>query len=262
MGGRLNKPVFKLENVCFEYAESVPALQGISLDVHEGESIALLGANASGKSTLLQLMDGLCFASSGSIKAFGTTLSEQSVEAPPFMHLFRQNVGFLFQNPDAQLFSSTVWEELAFGPVQMGLPKEDIERRVRDVLLMVGIEKLAKRAPQTLSGGEKKKVALASILTCAPKVILLDEPGAGLDPRTQEWLAEFILRLKASGVTLVLASHDLGLVAEVSDRTLVLSEDHRLLFDGSTLLALADQELLLSANLIRPRRFPASCCKE
>jgi cobalt/nickel transport system ATP-binding protein len=255
----LNKPVFELKDVCFGYTESAPVLQGISFDVHEGESIALLGANASGKSTLLQLMDGLCFPSSGIIKAFGTALSEQSVEAPPFMQQFRQSVGFLFQNPDAQLFSATVQEELSFGPVQMGLSRNDIERRVQDVLAMVGIEHLAERAPQTLSGGEKKKAALASILTCAPRVILLDEPGAGLDPRTQEWLAEFILRLKASGVTLVTASHDLGLVAEVSDRTLVLSEDHRLLFDGPTLAALADQDLLLSANLIRAPRYPASC---
>jgi cobalt/nickel transport system ATP-binding protein len=204
-------------------------------------------------------MDGLCFPSSGSIKAFGTALSEESVETSPFMQQFRQSVGFLFQNPDAQLFSPTVREDLAFGPVQMGLSKEDIERRVRDVLAMVGIEHLAERAPQTLSGGEKKKAALASILTCAPRVILLDEPGAGLDPRTQEWLAEFILRLKASGVALVTASHDLGLVAEVSDRALVLSEDHRLIFDGPTLSALADRELLLSANLVRAPRYPAAC---
>ncbi len=221
--------------------------------------ILFCGKGGSGKSTLLQLMDGLCFASSGSITAFGTELSEESVETPPFSRMFRESVGFLFQNPDAQLFSVNVLEELAFGPAQMGLSERDIDVRVQDVLAMVGIEHLAGRAPHTLSGGEKKRVALASVLTCAPRVILLDEPGAGLDPRTQEWLAEFLLGLKSSGVTLVTASHDLGLVAEVSERALVLSEDHRLLFDGPTLSALADQGLLLSANLVRAPRYPASC---
>jgi len=171
-------------------------------------------------------------------------------ETPPFAREFRQKVGLLFQNPDAQLFCPTVEEELAFGPLQLGLPEEQIERRVSDVLTLVGIEPLRHRSPQSLSGGEKKKVALAALLTCGPRVILMDEPSASLDPRTQQWLARFLQTLQSRGVTLILSSHDLGFVAETTDRALILSEDHRLVYDGPVAAALRDLDLLLSVNLI------------
>jgi cobalt/nickel transport system ATP-binding protein len=130
------------------------------------------------------------------------------------------------------------------------LPAEQVETRVLDTLRLFGIEHLRERSPQTLSGGEKKKVALASIITCGPRVILADEPSAGLDPRTQQWLTEFVVLLKRSGVTLITASHDLSFVAETADRALILSEDHRLIYDGPVRDALSDLDLLLSANLI------------
>ena len=225
-------------------------VEGIGFSVSEGESIAILGANASGKSTLLHLLDGLYFANKGSVHAFGTLLTEDSVETLPFSRQFRQGVGFLFQNSDAQLFCATVEEELAFGPMQLRLSEDQVERRVSDVLSMFGIEHLRKRSPQTLSGGEKKKVALAAIITCGPKVILLDEPSTGLDPRTQQWLTEFLIELNKSGVTLITSSHDLSFVAEVADRALILSEEHKLLKDGSVKEILSDLDLLLSANLI------------
>jgi cobalt/nickel transport system ATP-binding protein len=242
--------VFELSGVCYAYPGGNRALEHVSFIVREGESLSVLGANASGKSTLLCLLDGLYFPGAGEIKAFGTVLTERSALTPPFSRQFRQRVGFLFQNSDAQLFCTTVEEELAFGPLQLRLPRAEVEERVATTMQMCRIEHLRGRSPQTLSGGEKKRVALASIITCGPKVILFDEPSAGLDPRTQQWLAEFMGVLQQNQVTLITASHDLSFIAEVSQRTLVLSEDHRIIYDGPTRDALADLDMLLSANLI------------
>jgi len=242
--------VYIVDNLGYSYPGGISVLDGISFTVTEGESIAILGANASGKSTLLHILDGLYFPSTGQVSAFGTVLTEVGVETPPFSRHFRQNVGFLFQNSDAQLFCTTVEEELAFGPLQLRLTPDEVECRVTDVLRMLQIEHLRGRSPGALSGGEKKKVALAAVLACGPRVILLDEPSTGLDPRTQQWLIEFIGLLRDSGITLITSCHDLSFVAETSERTLILSEDHRLIYNGPTKQALADLDMLLSANLI------------
>jgi cobalt/nickel transport system ATP-binding protein len=246
----MSEEIFIAKNVDYFYPGGLCALRGINFSVGQGESVAILGANASGKSTLLHLLDGLYFAAGGEVRAFGALLTETGVETPPFSREFRKQVGFLFQNSDAQLFCATVEEEIAFGPLQLRLPTDEVKKRVDDTLRLFEIENLRERSPQTLSGGEKKKVALAGIIACGPKVILMDEPSAGLDPRTQAWLAEFIGALRKSGVALIISSHDLSFVAEISERALVLSEDHRLLFDGPVREALTNLDLLLSANLI------------
>jgi cobalt/nickel transport system ATP-binding protein len=242
--------IFDIENVDFRYPAGQLVLDQVSFSVSAGERIALLGANASGKSTLLHLLDGLFFPDSGSVTAFGKVLTEDTVETPPFSRLFRQQVGFLFQDSDVQLFCTSVEEELAFGPLQLRLDPTNVEQRVNDTLRLFGIEHLRGRSPQTLSGGEKKKVALASLITCSPSVILLDEPSTGLDPRSQQWLTEFLNTLARSGVTLIAASHDLAFVAEIADRAIILSEDHKLICDRPLYEALSDLDLLLSANLI------------
>ncbi|MHB0999793.1 MAG: energy-coupling factor ABC transporter ATP-binding protein [Armatimonadota bacterium] len=247
----MSKTIFKASNVSYSYhGTDKPVLRDIGFEIADGERVAILGANASGKSTLLHMLDGLYFADTGKIEAYGTELTEDSVETPPFSREFRQKVGFLFQNSDAQLFCASVEEELAFGPLQLRLTPEEIETRISQTLQMIGIEHLRGRSPQTLSGGEKKKVALAGLITCAPKVILMDEPTSGLDPRTQQWLVEFMQMLHSIGVTLVTASHDLSFVSEVSDRALILSEDHKVVYDGPVMDALNDLDLLLSVNLI------------
>lgn len=246
----MTEPIFEITDVEYTYPGGQPALRGASFSVAPGESIAILGANASGKSTLLHLLDGLYFSAKGSIHAFGTELTEASVETPPFSRQFRQSVGFLFQNSDAQLFCNTVEDELAFGPLQLELPLDQVERRVSDTLKLFEMEHLRTRSPQSLSGGEKKKVALAGLITCGVRVILLDEPSTGLDPRSQQWLTEFLVTLHRSGVTLIAASHDLSFVAEVAERAIILSEDHKLVHDGPVKEALADLDLLLSVNLI------------
>jgi len=249
--------IFEVAHVFFTYPGGSVALCDVSFSVRAGERIAILGANGSGKSTLLHLLDGLHFADCGSVRAFGVTLSEESLETPPFSREFRRNVSFLFQNSDAQLFCARVDEELAFGPLQLRLSDADVERRVTDVLALLRIEHLCERPPQMLSAGEQKKVALASLLTCGPRVLLLDEPSAGLDPRTREWLAEFLDLLHRNGVTLVIASHDLDFVAQTTDRAIVLAEDHSAVRDCATAEALADAELLASVNLISAARVAA-----
>jgi cobalt/nickel transport system ATP-binding protein len=247
----LGQLVYEVENVTYEYPGGVRALNGLSFTLAAAERVAILGANACGKSTLLHLLNGLQFASTGEIRAFGVRLTEESVETPPFCRQFRQQVGFLFQNSDAELFCTTVEEELAFGPLQLRLSREEVTQRVDDALTLFEIGHLRRRSPQTLSGGEKKRVALAANFTCRPTVLLLDEPSAGLDPRTQQWLVEFLEVLHGAGVTLIVTSHDLDFVAETTDRALILSEEHRLVFDGPVAAGLNDLDLLLAANLIR-----------
>jgi cobalt/nickel transport system ATP-binding protein len=234
----------------YSYLERFPALQDVSFTVRRGEKVALLGANGCGKSTLLKILDGLLFPDSGTLEAFGQPVTEDHLEDEQFSMGFRSRVGFIFQNSDAQVFSPTVREEVAFGPLQMGWPREKVEERIGDVMAMLDIESIADRAPFQLSGGQKKKVAIASVLVMNPEVLLFDEPTAALDPRTQQWLIELIAELNAAGKTIVLATHDLDVLNIVADRCLVFSEDHRIVAEGPPREILADRRLLLGVNLI------------
>jgi cobalt/nickel transport system ATP-binding protein len=242
--------IFSLDQVEFHYVDERPALKGISLKVCRSERVAILGANGCGKSTLLSIMDGLLIPTAGSVEAYGDLITEEKISHENFARFFRSRVAFVFQNPDVQLFCPTVLEEVSFGPLQLDLPKEEIKHRSHQVLALLDIEHLAERAPFSLSGGEKKKVAIASVLSMNPEVLLLDEPGNGLDPRTQAWLIEFLQELGKAGKTIITATHDLSIVDEIADRIIILDEDHKLVADGPTFEVLRDQELLLRANLI------------
>lgn len=239
--------------VSYSYLDRYPALVGVDLSVHKGERLALLGANGCGKSTLLKLLDGLVFPSAGSYTAFGQQITEDALEDEQLVKGFRSRIGFVFQNSDAQVFSPTVREEIAFGPLQLGLERDEVHARVHDVLAMLGIADLADRAPFQLSGGQKKKVAIASVLTMNPEVLLFDEPTAALDPRTQLWLTELIGQLAAAGKTIVLATHDLDALDRVADRCVVFGEDHRIVADGAPAGILGRRDLLLHVNLIHER---------
>jgi cobalt/nickel transport system ATP-binding protein len=238
----------------YRYLGRFPALDGVSLTVRAGEKVALLGANGCGKSTLLKVLDGLLFPDAGDYVAFGQPVTEDHLEDEQFSRGFRSRVGFIFQSSDAQVFSPTVREEIAFGPLNMGLSPEAVEQRVADTLEMLEIEPLAERAPYQLSGGEKKRVAIASVLAMNPEVLLFDEPTAALDPRTQQWLIELIVELNQAGKTIVVATHDLDTLPVLADRCVVFGENHRIAADGSPARILADRELLLTANLIHAHR--------
>ena len=222
----------------------------MSFQIRRGERIALPGANGSGKSTLLKILDGLVFPTSGELSAYGQPLTEESLADPAVNARFRSRVGIVFQNSDVQVFSATVREEIAFGCLQLGLSAAETAARTADVLDMLEIEDLTDRTPFQLSGGQKKKVALASVLVMNPEVILFDEPTAALDPRTQHWLIDLIAQLGEAGKTVVLATHDLHTLADLTDRAIIFGEDHRVLADTQTRAILADRSQLIAANLI------------
>ena len=241
--------IFEIKDIIYSYSDGSEALDQVSMHVQNGEKVAILGANGSGKSTLLHILDGLYFPEHGHVHAFGELLTEERLREPGFSQAFRRRVGFVFQNPDVQLFSSTVWDEVAFGPLQIGLPQEEVVERVEDVLGMLGIAKLSKRHPYNLSDGEKKKVAIASVLSYNPEVLLLDEPTAGLDPKTQAWVVDCIIELNQAGKTTVIATHDLNIVQEIAERIYVLGEEHKVIAEGNPAHILQDEELLIKGNL-------------
>jgi cobalt/nickel transport system ATP-binding protein len=243
-------PLLVVEGARYRYLGRFPALDDVSLEVRAGERVALLGANGCGKSTLLKLLDGLLFADAGTYRAFGAEITEAGLEDEQLNAAFRSRVGLVFQNSDAQVFSPTVRDEVAFGPLTMGRPAAEAEARVADVLALLDIADLADRAPFQLSGGQKKRVAIASVLVMNPEVVLFDEPTAGLDPRTQQWLLELVAELQRAGKTIVLATHDLANLELLADRCLVFSEEHRLVADTSPSELLADRDLLLAVNLV------------
>lgn len=241
---------FRFSGVRHEYRPGFAALDSVDLSIGCGEHVAIVGANGSGKSTLLKMLDGLVFPTSGSLVAFGAPLTEATLEDPAFRRDFRSRVGFVFQEADVQLFCSNAFDELAFGPLQLGLDEAEVRRRVDDVAAQLRIEKLLDRPPYTLSGGEKKRVAIASVLTMRPHVLLLDEPSNALDPRSQVWLLDILDAWKSEGRTVVIATHDLTVAAEAADRIVVLSEEHTVATDGPPEEVLAQRDLLLSVNLI------------
>jgi cobalt/nickel transport system ATP-binding protein len=247
------EPIFKLSNVSYTYLRQFEALKDVNLTIQAGELVSIMGANGSGKSTLLAILNALSYPSSGEFYAFGTLVREEifdSLEDNEFSRFFRKKVGFLFQNPDVQLFSSTVFDEIAFGPLQLDMPQEEVKQRIEDVIGMLGIEGLRDRAPHMLSGGEKKKVCIASILATNPDVLLLDEPTGGLDPRSQAWLVDLIQALAKAGKTIITATHDLAIVEKISTRAIVVGEDHTIKADRDCTAVMNDRELLMSANLI------------
>jgi len=246
----VSAPDYVLRGVCHEYRAGHPALACLDLTIESGQHVAIVGANGSGKSTLLKMLDGLVFPTAGDVLAFGAPLTEEALEEAAFRRSFRARVGFVFQEADVQLFCSDVRDELAFGPLQLGLAADAVERIVADVAAHLGIEKLLDRPPYSLSGGEKKRVAIAAIVAMQPRVLLLDEPTSALDPRSQVWLLDVLDAWKHEGRTVVMATHDLSAAAEAADRIVVLSEEHAIVADGTPEEVLTQRDLLLSVNLI------------
>lgn len=249
-------PILVATGLSYSYLDRYPALQDVSVAIGRGERVALLGANGCGKSTMLKVLDGLIFPTAGTYTAFGEKVTEDTLEDEQMSQGFRSRVGFVFQNSDAQVFSPTVREEIAFGPLQLGLSREDTTGRVEDVVTMLGIKDLLDRAPYQLSGGQKKKVAIATVLVMGPEVLLFDEPTATLDPRTQYWLMDLIEQLGEAGKTIVHATHDLGTLYRIADRCVVFSEDHRIVTEGAPEETLANRDLLLRVNLIHEHSIP------
>ena len=245
--------VFDVQNVVYRYNAEVTALKGLSLQVARGERVAILGANGSGKSTLLRLLDGLYFADSGSISAFGAPLTEEALQDDATAFAFRRRVALVFQNPDVQLFSPTVFDEVAFGPLQLRWQKDDIRRKVNETLDLLEITHLKDRSPHRLSGGEKKRVALASVLVLDPEVLLMDEPTAALDPKSQSMVVDFLIGWSGGAKTVITATHDLDIVGEIADRCFVFQSGN-VLAEGTPDIVLGNEPLLQSSNLIHAHR--------
>ena len=242
--------IFETKNLDYDYPGNIPALRQLSLTIGPGELVAILGANGSGKSTLLKLMDGLIFPTGGQMLAFGKPLSEKAFRDAQFVQEFRRRVGLVFQDADVQLFCPTVWDEVTFGPLQLGISKDEVVSRSKEALKLLNTDHLRERPPYRLSGGEKKKVALASVLSLQPQVLLLDEPTNGLDPWSQGSLIDFLLRWANKDKCMIFSTQDLDIVEEVATRVIVLGNDHGIVADGEPGKFLADPDFLLKTNLV------------
>lgn len=237
--------IFELRGVAREVAGRT-VLRDLDLAVGDGERLVVLGVNGCGKTTLLKLLDGLVFATGGELQYDGTPLAARSLDEPGFRRRFRGEVALLFQNVDAMLFNPTVADEIAFGPRQLGLA--DVDGRVARWAGSLGVTPLLDRAPFELSGGEKKRVALAALLACDPRVLLLDEATANLDPA---WAGRMVDLLAARrDLTVIAATHNLSVAEELGSRAVLLAPDGGgVLFDGSTEALLRDPMLLVRGGL-------------
>lgn len=236
-------------NASYAY-EGIKALNDVTLHISKGEAVALMGPNGSGKSTMLKLINGIVSPDAGSYKFNNENITHKKLQDTRFSKLFHQKIGFVFQNSDTQLFCADVFDEIAFGPRQMGLEESDVDKRVNDCLDLLNIQGFKHRQPYHLSGGEKRKVAIASVLALNPEVLILDEPMNGLDPRTQRWLVEFLSDLNRAGKTLITSTHNLELVQEISKRAVLFDENHCIVADLPTDSLLQDIELLKKVNLV------------
>jgi ABC-type cobalt transport system, ATPase component len=240
--------MIEVKDVYFKYKDT-QVLREINVKIQEGESIALIGPNGSGKSTFLKLINGVIFPTSGTYNFNGEEINSKKLDDSNFSKAFHKKVGFIFQNSDAQLFCSNVYEEIAFGPRQMGLDEEEVDRRVCDCLRLLDIEDLKYREPYNLSGGEKKRTAIACVLSMNPEVLVLDEPMNGIDPKGKNFLRELLIKLNLSGKTIICSTHDFQYVEGVFKRALVFSEDHSIVRDDSYNVVINDNDFLVKYNI-------------
>jgi cobalt/nickel transport system ATP-binding protein len=241
--------MIEIKDVYYSYSDNI-ALNNINLEIKSGEAIALMGANGCGKSTLLKLINGIISPDKGSYIFNGEEITHKKLQDVKFAKLLHQKIGFVFQNSDTQLFCSSVYDEIAFGPRQMGLNELEVDKRVNDCLDLLSIQDFKSRIPYHLSGGEKRKVAIACVMSLNPDILVLDEPMNGLDPKTQRWLVDFLNRLNKAGKTLITSTHNLELVHEISTRSILFDEKHTIVADLPTEELLEDVELLKKVNLV------------
>ena len=235
-------PAIELTHLHFRYPDGFEALRGIDLRVEAGEKVALVGPNGAGKSTLMLQLNGLLVPSHGIVRIGGVAVERSTVRR------IRAEVGVVLQDPDDQLFSPTVHDDVAFGPIHLGVPSDEIHDRVERALAAVGMTGFERRIPHRLSLGQRKRVALATVLSMDPSVLVFDEPSAGLDPRGRR---ELIALLRSLDQTVLVSTHDMRLVAEVFARTIVM-DDGRVVADGPTSVVLADGPLLEAHGLEAP----------
>jgi len=242
--------IFELKGVYFSYLGKFPALCGININIKEGKKISVIGANGSGKSTFLHMLDGLIFPDEGSIWFLGEELKEGDFNNEAFSREFRKKVGFVFQNPEVQLFCPTVKEDIMFGPLQLQEEKGLVKKRFDELVSILDIKDLLERSAHQLSIGEKRKVAIASSLIINPEVIILDEPTAALDPLTTRRIIDLLIGDDFSGKTIITSTHDLHIVEEISDIVYVFDHNKRIIQSGPPKMILKDTELLKASNLL------------
>jgi energy-coupling factor transport system ATP-binding protein len=238
--------MIEVEDIHFVYPNRVEALKGVSLVIKDGEFVAIMGQNGAGKTTLVKHFNGLLKPSKGIVRVNGVETTKTSVAA------LSRNAGFVFQNPDHQLFSETVEEEIAFALKNFGFEKEVIEKRISWALNLLGLEQYRKTSPFLLSGGERKRVALASVLAWNPETLILDEPTIGQDYQQKEKLRQFIAQMQAQGKTVVIVTHDVEFVAECNPRVLLMKEG-RIVADGEGREILTTPEVLAQSSIVLPQ---------
>ena len=239
--------MLEVKNIKYSYNKDYQALKGVSLKVEKGEMVALLGKNGAGKSTLFLHLNGIYEPDEGKVFIDGEELKYDKKS----LLKFRQKVGIVFQNPDDQIFAPTVEEDVAFGPLNLKLPMEEVQKRVTESLARVGMSGFEKKAPHHLSGGQKKRVAIAGILAMQPEIMVLDEPTAGLDPQGVRDLSALLKELNDEGITIIISTHEVDLVPNYAKKVFVLV-DGLLIAEGTPKEIFAQPEILDKANLEVP----------
>lgn len=242
------RPSVQVHALHYAYPDGNKALNGVELTIAKGERVALLGPNGAGKTTLVMQLNGILTPSAGSIDIAEFTLDEKNKEV---VKKVRQKVGIVFQDPDDQLFMPTVFEDVAFGPTNMGLSSKEVERRSIKALEMVGMEAFRERAPHHLSFGQRRRVAVATVLAMEPEILILDEPSSNLDPASRRELSEILLGLD---VTILMVTHDLPYAFEICERSLILNQG-AIVADASTVEILRNHTLLAAHRLELPKGF-------
>ncbi len=240
--------IIETKDITYQYPDGTKALEKVNFKADEGKIVALLGPNGAGKSTLFLHFNGILRPSSGSVVIDGETVSYDKKD----LMRIRQKVGIVFQNPDDQLFAPTVLEDVAFGPMNMGLSKEEVEARVKEALSRVGMEGFEKKPPHHLSGGQKKRVAIAGILAMKPKIMVLDEPTSGLDPKGASQILRLLYHLNTEGMTIVISTHDVDLVPLYASRVYIISKG-KIIKEGTAPEVFEDVKTIRGANLRLPR---------
>lgn len=241
------KELLRMENIQFRYTEKIVALKGVSATIHEGERVAVLGSNGAGKSTFFLCANGVLKAQSGKIFLKNKEVRTSKKDAT----MLRQAVGLVFQDPDSQIIAGSVESEVSFGPMNLFLDETEVRNRIKNSLTQMNLCGYEDRAPQYLSGGEKKRVSIADILAMNPDIILLDEPTASLDPENVEVLEQTLDMLTKKGIALVISTHDVDFAYRFADRAVVFSQG-KIIYDGDIEKAFSEKEILVQAKLKKP----------